>query len=107
MTSLLKSFKQVPVNAGYFVCISGGSAALFGVDNSGNPSATIPTTPATPTLGAQYIDLGVNRYVKTTSGALLAGMYRKVVAVTSPLVVSGAEKFILIGGASSVFARMG
>lgn len=101
------SFKQIPINAGYFVCISGGAAALFASDASGNPSLTSPTGPVTPTLGQQYIDLGVNRYVKTTNGALLAGMYRKVVVVTNPLDVNGAEKFILIGGANSAFARMG
>lgn len=103
MTSLLNSFKQIPVNAGYFVCISGASNVLFDVSTNGSPTGT----GGAATLGTQYIDLGVNRYVKTTSGALLAGMYRKVVVVTSPLDVNGAEKFILIGGANSAFARMG
>jgi hypothetical protein len=97
MTSLLKSFKQVPVNAGYFVCIKATTDALLAVDASGNPTAT---GPATPTIADQYIDLGVTR--------ILSGkVYRKVVIVSSPLNVAGVERFIEIGGATSAFARMG
>jgi hypothetical protein len=97
MTSLLKSFKQVPVNAGYFVCIAATSNALQGVDASGNPSSS---GQATPVIGTQYMDLGITR---RSSGKI----YRKVVVVTSPLDVAGAEKFIEIGGAASAFVRMG
>lgn len=93
------SFKQIPINAGYFVCINAVSNALQGVDASGNPTTA---GQATPVLAAQYIDLGVTRVVRS-SGKI----YRKVVVVTSPLNVSGTEYFIEIGGASSAFARMG
>jgi hypothetical protein len=98
MTSLLKSFKQVPVNAGYFVCIKTDASGLIGVNStSGNPDTA---SVATATLGNQYMDLGVTR--RTGSK-----VYRKVVIVTSPLNVLGDEKFIEIGGAASSFARMG
>ncbi len=100
MTSLLKSLKQVPVNAGYFVCIKTDASGLIGVNTSGNPDTA---SFATATLGNQYIDLGVTRVVRGATNKV----YRKVVAVTSPLDVNAAEKFIEIGAAASSFARMG
>ena len=96
MTSLLKSFKQVPVNAGYFVCIAATASSTYNV--SGDSVGAVIT--AAPTVGAQYMDLGVTR---RTGGKV----YRKVVIVTSPLNVNGTELFIEIGGAASAFARMG
>lgn len=92
-------FKQIPANAGYFVCIAATANALQGIDASGNPTTV---GQATPVLAAQYIDLGVTRVVRSTGK-----IYRKVVVVTSPLNVSGTQYFIEIGGAASAFARMG
>jgi hypothetical protein len=98
MTSVVSEFKQIPRNAGYFVCLSGATNVGFAV--SGETVASSATV--TVTTGVQYIDLGVTRKV--------AGVkYRKVVAYTSPLNVSGTEFYILIdvAGAGGRFARMG
>lgn len=91
------SFKQIPVNAGYFVCIAATANSTYNV--SGDSVNTTPIS-AAPTVGHQYMDLGVTRVV---SGKV----YRKVVRVTSPLDVASVEIFIEIGGAASAFARMG
>jgi len=96
MTSLLKSFKQVPVNAGYFVCIAATASSTYNV--SGDAVGAVIT--AAPTVGNQYIDLGLTRVSDNK-------VYRKVVIVTSPLNVAGVPIFIEIGGAASAFARMG
>ena len=98
MTSVLSEFKQIPKNAGYFVCLSGASGVGYAV--SGETVAASATIAVT--TGMQYIDLGVTRVV---NGA----KYRKVVAYTSPLDVAGTEFYIKIdvAGAGGRFARMG
>jgi hypothetical protein len=96
MTSLLKSLKQVPVNAGYFVCIAATASSTY---NASGDTVGLAIS-AAPTVGNQYMDLGVTR---RSNGKV----FRKVVLVTSPLNVSGVEIFIEIGGANSAFARMG
>jgi hypothetical protein len=98
MTSVVSEFKQIPRNAGYFVCLSGATNVGFAVSGE-TVAASATITVATAT---QYIDLGVTRVV---AGA----KYRKVVAYTSPLDVAGTEFYIKIdvAGATGRFARMG
>ena len=102
MSSLLTEFKQIPVNAGYYVCIKDASAVTYSVSGDGVCTAISPG----PVAGAQFIDLGVTRVVRGSTPTPTA-VYRKVVPVTSPLNVSSTEVFIKINDATANFARMG
>jgi hypothetical protein len=103
MSSLLTQFKQIPANAGYYVCcVSGVASSTFNV--SGDTFGQAIT--AAPTLGAQYMDLGVTR-VDRNGTPIPANVYRKVVPVTVPMGANPTEVYIKVGGATSAFARMG
>lgn len=104
MSSLLSEFKQIPVNAGYYVCcVSGATSSTWNVSGDGTLGTVIVTAPV---LGAQYIDLGVTRVVRNGTPVNTA-VYRKVVPVSIPLDINAAELFIRVGGATAAFARMG
>jgi hypothetical protein len=103
MSSLLTTFKQIPVNAGYYVCISGTTNITWDVSADGSLGNQNSSAIA---LGAQYMDLGVNHVTRDTT-PIPSAVYRKVVPVTNPLDVAGAERFIRVGGATANFARMG
>ena len=104
MSSLLTQFKQIPANAGYYVCcVSGATSSTWNVSGDGTLGTVIVTA---PTLGAQYIDLGVTRVTRNGTPIAVA-VYRKVVPVTVPLGANPTELFIQVGGATAAFARMG
>jgi hypothetical protein len=103
MSSLLTEFKQVPVNAGYYVCISGATSITWDVSGDGNVGAVNTGAIA---LGAQYMDLGVTRVTRNGT-PIPAAVYRKVVPVTVPMGVNPTEVYIKIGATTANFARMG
>lgn len=103
MSSLLTEFKQIPVNAGYFVCISGATNITWDVSADGSVGIQIAGAIA---LGAQYMDLGVTRVVRNGT-PIASAVYRKAVPVTVPLGSNPTEVFIKVGAATSNFARMG
>jgi hypothetical protein len=103
MTSLLKSFKQIPINAGYYVCISGTTGITWDVSADGNVGS--PNSGAIA-IGVQYMDLGVTRVARNGT-PIPTAVYRKVVPVTVPMGANPTEVFIKIGGATANFARMG
>jgi hypothetical protein len=102
MSSLLTEFKQIPVNAGYYVCIKDASAVTFSVSGDSYGSSISPG----PLAGAQFMDLGVTRVARNGT-PIPTDVYRKVVPVTVPMGANPTEVFIKIGGATANFARMG
>ena len=103
MSSLLTQFKQIPANAGYYVCISGTTSITWDVSGDGNVGAVNTGAIA---LGAQFMDLGLTRVARNGTPVATA-VYRKVVPVTVPLGANPTEVFIKVGGPVSNFARMG
>jgi hypothetical protein len=102
MSSLLTEFKQIPANAGYYVCIKDASAVTYNV--SGDTYGS-PISPG-PLAGAQFMDLGVTR-VERGATPIPSAVYRKVVPVTVPMGANPVEVFIKINDATANFARMG
>lgn len=103
MSSLLTEFKQIPVNAGYFVCIKDASNITWDVSADGGVGTVSSGTIA---LGTQYMDLGITR--ATRNGTPIAtAVYRKVVPVAVPMGTNPTEVYIKVGDATANFARMG
>ncbi len=97
MTSIAASLKQIPINAGYFVCISGGTNVLYDETDAGDVASSATKTVV---LGEQYLDLGVTK--RPTAGAV----YRRVIKVGDDKLQSNVS-YIKLGDSTINFARMG
>ena len=97
MTSIAASLKQIPINAGYFVCISGGTNVLYDETTTGDVASSATKTVV---LGEQYVDLGITK--RPTAG----GVYRRVIKAGADKLQSNVS-YIKLDDSTINFARMG